>query len=76
MSLRRPNASQDVLEMVADAVPDGGRVQLLRSRRDPALKQGGNTHQGCPRLVKFGMHAGQRNGRLAGMLSPASHRGH
>ena len=41
----RSDPGEDTFEMIADEVPDGRRVQLLRSTGDPALKQGGDTHQ-------------------------------
>ena len=47
MVLERPGRGEDAFEMVANEVPDGRRVQLLRSTGDPALKQGGDTHQGA-----------------------------
>ena len=38
--VRRSNSSENVLEMITDEVPDRGRIQLLRSHSNPALKQG------------------------------------
>lgn len=46
MVLRRPDPGEDLLEMVAEQVPDGGEVELLRSAGCPALEQGRDTHQG------------------------------
>ena len=73
---RRSDGGEGELEMIANALPDGDGVQLLRGLCDPALKQGGDTHQGCPRLFEMGMQAGQRDRRLARMLGPAPDRGH
>ncbi|MBI4191743.1 MAG: hypothetical protein HY525_14545 [Betaproteobacteria bacterium] len=50
--------------------------QLLRSLGEPALKQGRDAHQRCPRLLEMCVQAGQRNRRLPGMFRPAPHRGH
>ena len=77
-----PDACENAFEMIADESPDGGWVQLLRSANHPALKPGGDTHQGIARLAKFGMQSGQREGlasghrRLARVFRPASDRGH
>ena len=43
---RRNNAGEDILEMIADAEPNGHRIQLLRSFGKPALKRGGDARQG------------------------------
>ena len=71
MALGRSDPGEDTFEMVANEVPDGRRVQLLRSTSDPALKQGRDTHQGCPGLAEIGMLASQRYRRLASMLRSA-----
>jgi hypothetical protein len=44
-----------MLEMTADAAPNGGRIQLLRSIGNPALKQGGDAHQRCPSFLEMGV---------------------
>ena len=76
MRRRWPDACENTFEMIADESPDGGWVQLLRSANHPALKPGGDTHQGIARLAKFGMQSGQRDRRLARVFRPASDRGH
>ena len=40
---RWADASEDVLEMIANAMPDGGWCQLLRSLGYPAVEQGGDS---------------------------------
>jgi hypothetical protein len=65
----RTDASEDVFEVIAQPMPDGLRVQLLRSLGRPALKQGRCTHQRCPRLGIVGVQAGQRDRRLARTLA-------
>lgn len=50
--------------MIANTLPDGCGVQLLRSLGNPALKQGRNAHEPCPRLVEMGVQAGERDRRL------------
>ena len=57
------DTGEGLLEMITDALPDGEGVQLLRSLRDPALKQGRDTHQRGPCLLEMGMQAGQGNRR-------------
>ena len=76
MRPRRFDTREDALEMLADEVPDGGRIQLLRSAVDPTLKQGRYTRQGDPCFVEMGVHAGQRDRRLSGMFGAPAHRGH
>jgi hypothetical protein len=49
----RTDASEYVFEVIAQPMPDGLRVQLLRSLGRPALKQGRCTHQRCPRLAQI-----------------------
>lgn len=71
MVLGRSGPGEDTFEMVANEVPDGCRVQLLRSMGDPTLKQGGDTHEGCPGLAEIGMLASQRYRRPASMLRSA-----
>lgn len=66
----------DPFEMVTDEVPDGLRVELLRSLSDPALKQGRDSHERRPRFLEMGMQSRERDRRLSGMLGPARHRGH
>ena len=51
MRLRKPDTSEGTLEMVADELPDGNRVELLRSMACPRLKLRGDTHQ--RRLGRF-----------------------
>jgi hypothetical protein len=46
--LRRPDAGDGLLDMVAAQIPDRGRVELLRSTSYPSLEQGGDTHQSLP----------------------------
>jgi len=72
----RTDASEDVLEVIAQPMPDGLPVQLLRSLGRPALKQGRCTRERCPRLGIVGMQAGQRDRRLARMLGAPADRGH
>ena len=72
----RTDASEDVLEVIAQPMPDGLPVQLLCSLGRPALKQGRCTRERCPRLGIVGMQAGQRDRRLARMLGAPADRGH
>ena len=82
MRRRWAAACENAFEMIADEIPDGGWVQLLRSASHPALTPVGDTPQGIARLAKFGMQSGQREGlasghrRLTRMFGPASNRGH
>ena len=76
MRRRWADGSEEVLEMIANAMPDGGRGQLLRSLDHPALEQGRDTHQRCPCLLEIGMRSRERDRRLLRMLGPASDRGH
>ena len=62
--------------MVADEVPNGGEVQLLRSSYNPPLKQGGYMHQRCPRLAVIGVLSGQCDRRLTCVFCSAPHRRH
>ena len=71
MRRRRSDASEDALEMIANAMPDGGRGQLLRSLDYPALEQGGDTHQRCPCLLEIGMLSRESDRRLPRMLGSA-----
>ena len=66
MRRRWPDACENAFEMIADESPDGGWVQLLHSANHPALKPGGDKHQGIARLAKFGMQSGQREGLASG----------
>ena len=76
MSLRKPDTGEGPLEMVADKVPDGEGIELLRSMSSPGLKLRGDTHQRRLRLAEMGMQTGQGNRRLTGVLGSAPHRGH
>ena len=62
--------------MIAEELPGGRGVQLLRSMGDPVLKQGRDAHQDFPRLSEMGVQTGQRDRRPARMLGPAPHQGH
>ena len=66
MRRRWPDACENAFEMITDEIPDSGWVQLLRSASHPALKPGGDTHQGIARLAKFGMQSGPREGLASG----------
>lgn len=70
--MRWADGGEDALEMVTNTLPDGSGVELLRSLGEPALKQGGDAHQGCPRLLEMGVQSGQRDRRLAGMFRLAT----
>ena len=70
MHWRRGDPGEHMLQMSADEIPYGDRVQLLRSLDNPALKEGRDAHQRCPCLPEMGVQAGQREGRLAGMFRP------
>ena len=63
-------------EMIADALPDGRGMQLLRSLGVPALKQGRNAHQRGLRFLEMGMQTGQGDGCLSGVFGPAPDQGH
>ena len=76
MHARGADAGEDVFEMIADEVPDGGWIQLLRSVIHPALKHCGDTHQRCAGLLEMSVQARQCDRRLAGMFGPAAHGGH
>ncbi len=43
--LRRSDTGEDLLDRVANEMPDAQRVQLLRSVIDPSLEHGRDTHQ-------------------------------
>ena len=60
MRRRWPDAWENAFEMIAEEIPDGGWVQQFRSASHPALKPGGDLHQGITRLAKFDMQSGQR----------------
>ena len=75
MRWRRSDTGEEMLEMFADAIPDGARVQLLRSLGYPVLEQGGDAHERCPGLRELGMQPGEGD-RLPRMFGPAPHRGH
>lgn len=76
MILRRADAGEDLLEMVAAHIPDNSDVQLLRSAGCQSLKPGRDTRQGLFRLAEMGMQTGQGDRRLAGMFRSAAHRRH
>lgn len=76
MHARGADAGEDAFEMIADEVPDGRGIQLLRSAIHPALKHCRDTHQRCPSFIEMGMKSGKRDCGLPGMLRPAPDRGH
>ena len=82
MRLRKPDTSEGSLEMVADELPDGNRVELHRSIGGPGLKLGGDTHQRRLGLAEVGMQPRQGEGlasghrRLPGVFRSTPARGH
>ena len=76
MRLRKPDTSEGTLEMVADELPDGNRVELLRSIGGPGLKLGGDTHQRLLGLAEVGMQPRQGDRRLPGVFRSTPDRGH
>ena len=74
--LRWADTGEDLLDMVANEVPDGRRIQLLRSTGRPELEQGRDTHQRLFGLAEMRMQSGERDRRLPGVFGLASDRGH
>lgn len=73
---RRNDTGEGALKVITNVLPDRWGVQLLRSAKGKALKQGGDTHQRYPRLCKMGMHAGRLDRRLTRMFGSAPDRSH
>ena len=73
---RRTDAGEDLLEMIAEALPDHWQGQLLRSLGHPALRSKAETRISMACLSEMGMQAGQRDRRLPRMLGSSPHRGH
>jgi hypothetical protein len=62
--------------MITAQVPDGPRIELLRSAPHPSLEQGGDKHQSAFGLAEMRVQSGERDRCLSGVFGFAANRGH
>ena len=62
--------------MLAHEMPEGGGIELLRTRLRPRFEQSRHTRESRFGLAEMGVHASEREGGLPGVLGLATDRGH
>ena len=74
--LRCSDSGDGLLEMITAQVPDGSRIELLRSVPHPLLEQGGDKHERVFGLAEMRVQSRERDRCLSGMFRFAADRGH